>query len=1126
MLVRLCLFFWITMPVLVALDAVDAGFAPVIRGSGSLRGMAWHAASSKMYAGVSGDKFAGQPITGSLLRFDIAGSLDTTYSPLVVGTVSKVITQPDGKLLIAGTFTSVSGHPTVNLARLLANGDVDTSFAVSGATLPSDLRTLAATADGAVYVGVGANVTAKYTYVNGAYKYVLEWPKLLYKFSSSGVADVAFSPVFSIAGAVASGSARFAISIDCLMLTGTGDIIAGGTFTMVNGTGRTCLAKLSPAGILDSAYAPEVANTSSFPPYSSEGASVYSLADAGGDRLYVGGAFTSVGGVSRKYVARLDSLGAVDPAFNPPISISLGGSSNVVTDLAVDSSGRVLVAGSFYFVFSGESSPRRNMVRLDGSGVPTEGVFDSSSTADIQALPGGGYWVSKSGTSWSGGELQFPVSRFLDNGTKDSSFSFDLRRRKPSLNSLQPVSVVPGRGVLVTNMWMREAGGLETGSLALLLPSGQVDPSFQPSVVPSTGVKTSLVLPDGRILIGGYFSTVGGLPRPNLALLEPDGSPVPGFDLGSGPSGTVDFLRLMPTGRILVGGTFTSINGELAKDVALLDLTALNATGNLVIEEILEARYGTETAYFNVLAIVKEALVGGAVILPINADTMGGDPAPGQTKRLTVRFRSNRGERSAKFSGGSTLSLPNTAWDSRLIDPAFKSAHTETLFLEDAAGMSDGRILLLGSFSTFAGYPIKNLIRLRADGSVDTGFQPSSYFSFFYPDMVRVSPTDQIYIGAFNLGLTGSSAYRSIYRLTSSGGNDSSFACPAFLDSWVYAILFPPGGGLLCGGSFGSTDTGERKNLARLTETGAVDTRFDAGNSTDSWIYGMALEGPDRLWVGGSFGNVQGVARDGVALMRLSSGVAPTGQVVPKSVTIPDGRPVTFGLSGTATGETYVWLRDGVPIPGANGPTLAVTSAVPISTKTYTARVTNNSGTTVSSGTLTVREALLAEWLADRGLNGLLADHDSDGDGMANSAEYLARTDPLAGSSVFGTRAVPGAGFYPTVLAHLSRKDLSGLSFRSSRQMDACRCRHRGRRLGEILRSSDFKHECTGPSCEWASPNLEAVGTATGARSAGANRENGLQTVSPRRSIGTIAQPSSSGSRPRPLRAAGRRRPG
>ena len=551
---------------------------------------------------------------------------------------------------------------------------------------------------------------------------------------------------------------------------------------------------------------------------------------------------------------------------------------------------------------------------------------------------------------------------------------------------------------------------MDTGSLALVTPSGQFDPSFHPSILPRSGVDKFLVVPDGRILVSGYFSSAGELPHPNLALLEPDGTLVPEFKLGSGPNGNVSVLRLMPTGKILVGGSFTSINGEPAKGAVLIDLSASHATGNLLVEEILDARYGTDTAFSDVLPAVRSALAGGTVSLVINSTTMGGDPAPGSTKQLTVRFRTNRGERTVNLTESQTLRLPNTAWDSGLIDPAFRPAHTESLSLKDAAGMSDGRILLLGIFSTFAGNPIKCLVRLHSDGSVDTGFQPSSYFSSFFPDTVRVSPTDQIYIGDFRLSLNGSSTSRSIYRLNSYGGNDSSFSCPAFIDNWVDAIEPLPDGGLLCCGNFGSNATGERKNIARLSESGSLDTRFDVGDSTD-FPNGMVLEAPDRLWVWGSFSSFQGAARDSVALIRLSSGVPPTARVVPKSVTIPDGRPVTFGLSGTASGESYLWLRDGVTIPGADDPTLTVTSNVPSSTKTYTARVTNGSGTTVSSGTLTVREALLAEWLADRGLNGLLADHDSDGDGRSNSAEYLARTDPVSAHSVFGTRAVSSPGF-------------------------------------------------------------------------------------------------------------------
>jgi hypothetical protein len=112
---------------------------------------------------------------------------------------------------------------------------------------------------------------------------------------------------------------------------------------------------------------------------------------------------------------------------------------------------------------------------------------------------------------------------------------------------------------------------------------------------------------------------------------------------------------------------------------------------------------------------------------------------------------------------------------------------------------------------------------------------------------------------------------------------------------------------------------------------------------------------------------------------------------------------VTFGLNKAGADETYVWLRSGVPIQGANGPSITLTSDVSTVTRTYTVQATNRAGTTVSSGTLTFREATLAEWLAAHSLNGLQANDDSDGDGANNFSEYLARTDPTNGASVFST---------------------------------------------------------------------------------------------------------------------------
>src|SRR5204862_2411894 len=73
-----------------------------------------------------------------LARLDVNGWLDTSFNSgagleagqgsLPVGVVSAIVVQPDGKVLIGGSFTKVSGVNHVAIARLEANGSLDVSF--------------------------------------------------------------------------------------------------------------------------------------------------------------------------------------------------------------------------------------------------------------------------------------------------------------------------------------------------------------------------------------------------------------------------------------------------------------------------------------------------------------------------------------------------------------------------------------------------------------------------------------------------------------------------------------------------------------------------------------------------------------------------------------------------------------------------------------------------------------------------------------------------------------------------------------------------------------------------------------------------------------------------------------
>src|SRR5437868_14510144 len=94
---------------------------------------------------------------------------------------------------------------------------------------------------------------------------------------------------------------------------------------------------------------------------------------------------------------------------------------------------------------------------------------------------------------------------------------------------------------------------------------GTLDSVFNP---PTDGysVQSVAVQADGKILAGGLFTMLGGEWRTNLARLNSDGSVDPDFNPGTGPMGvsypTVLSLALQTDGRILAGGSFTTLGGK------------------------------------------------------------------------------------------------------------------------------------------------------------------------------------------------------------------------------------------------------------------------------------------------------------------------------------------------------------------------------------------------------------------------------------------------------------------------------------------------------------------------------------------------------------------------------------
>src|ERR1019366_4324797 len=117
-----------------------------------------------------------------------------------------------------------------------------------------------------------------------------------------------------------------------LTLEADGKILVGGDFTTLGGLARNCLGRLNPDSTLDTAFNPGANDV------------VSSLAVQADGKILAGGQFTTLGGQTRNYLGRLNPDGTLDTAFNPGAG---GGTYPYVSSLAGQADGKILVGGLF-----------------------------------------------------------------------------------------------------------------------------------------------------------------------------------------------------------------------------------------------------------------------------------------------------------------------------------------------------------------------------------------------------------------------------------------------------------------------------------------------------------------------------------------------------------------------------------------------------------------------------------------------------------------------------------------------------------------------------------------------------------------------------------------------------------
>lgn len=360
-----------------------------------------------------------------------------------------------------------------------------------------------------------------------------------------------------------------------------GKTIIAGAFTNVNGQTRHRIARFLADGTLE--------DTNTFSTGSGPNGAVLCVAVQNDGRIVIGGQFTSVDTQACGRIARLLSDGSVEgPAgFNPG-----SGANSAVLSLSIDASDRIIAGGTFVTI-NGQSRGRIARLLSDGS-LESTNTFSPGSGAgalvySVATQPDGKILVAGDFSTFDG-QSRGRIARLLTNGALESTATFNPGTGASDL--VRCIAVQPDQKILVAGDFTNVAG-VARARIARLHSDGSVEGlgTFNTGGGADSNVFAVALQADGRIVLAGDFTAVGGLPRPRVARLNANGSvqALSTFDTGNGASQTVACVAIAADGGILIGGTFTNFDGQTRNGFARL-LNA-EATDSLDLSSRLAVRW-------------------------------------------------------------------------------------------------------------------------------------------------------------------------------------------------------------------------------------------------------------------------------------------------------------------------------------------------------------------------------------------------------------------------------------------------------------------------------------------------------------------------------------------------------
>ena len=643
-----------------------------------------------------------------------------------------------------------------------------------------------------------------------------------------------------------------------------GKIVMGGVFTTVGGVARNRIARLNSDGTFDAGFNPDV------------NGEVHSVAVQADGRILIAGLFTTVGGLTRSNIARLNADGTPDPAFAPDAN-------GLVRCVTVQPDGKLVIGGAFT-TMGGVTRNRLARLNADGS---LDTSFNPDANGEVRsiAVQADGQFVIGGQFTTVGGVTRNNAARINASGTLDAGFN-------PNVGDAVSAVALQVDGSMVIGGPFTSVGGVTRNRIARLNADGTLDAGFNPDA--NGEVRNTAVQADGRIMIGGGFTAVGGVTRNRLARLNADGTLDAGFDPNA--NGAVHGLMLQADGQVVIHGAFTGVGGLARNRIARLENDP--ATQNLPMPNYHRVAWLRGGASPETVQVTFELSInGGTTWTSLGTGTRinGGWELNGLTLPASARVRARA--RTAGGGGTDSGSLMETVTVFSALAPPVNDAFA-------------GRTPIVGETASVAGF---NVAATREAGEPDHAGLPSDSTVWW----TWTAPRNGVV--TINTVGTAFDTILAVYRGTAVGA---------------------------------------------LTLVAAND---DAQGTTSSVSFPVTGGTSYQIAVGG-LADANGDVTLNLLLPALPVAPAITSQPVSRVVLDNAGSNVTFSVTATgAPAPTFAWQKNGLNLLGVTNSSFTITNALLADAGGYRVVVTNASGSVTSSvAGLTVLTASANDAFADR----------------------------------------------------------------------------------------------------------------------------------------------------------------